>query len=319
MIRISCLFATMAMCHLAALAAAQQTTPQVPTVEFTVEVLGSKVAEFNAKMDEYARLRRRLQKGLAGLVVTDKPMEIRRAERLLAERIRQARADAGRHDIFTDESRRAFRQMLRPLTTAANCEFIRDDNPGEWGWAVNSEYPKRRPVSSVPPSCSKCCRASRKTCSIGFSTPIWSFTTPGRTSCSIASTTRFAALIMGPRLNVGPGRFGPWLMFMRWKMKSALRQNSVYPSRDQRWGPQELPRCVPIHVSGNENGPNPVGDRSLRRSAASAGSDFEVEGLAQRSSQAFSRAKSGVPDGIRTRVLALKGPRPGPLDDGDAR
>src|SRR6476660_6258424 len=26
-----------------------------------------------------------------------------------------------------------------------------------------------------------------------------------------------------------------------------------------------------------------------------------------------------VPNGIRTRVLALKGPRPGPLDDGDAR
>jgi hypothetical protein len=27
----------------------------------------------------------------------------------------------------------------------------------------------------------------------------------------------------------------------------------------------------------------------------------------------------GVPNGIRTRVLALKGPRPGPLDDGDTR
>src|SRR5258706_12098256 len=26
-----------------------------------------------------------------------------------------------------------------------------------------------------------------------------------------------------------------------------------------------------------------------------------------------------VPNGIRTRVLALKGPRPGPLDDGDVR
>jgi hypothetical protein len=26
-----------------------------------------------------------------------------------------------------------------------------------------------------------------------------------------------------------------------------------------------------------------------------------------------------VPNGIRTRVLALKGPRPGPLDDGDSR
>jgi site-specific DNA recombinase len=34
----------------------------------------------------------------------------------------------------------------------------------------------------------------------------------------------------------------------------------------------------------------------------------------------FSRewtGRSGVPNGIRTRVLALKGPRPGPLDDGD--
>ncbi len=30
------------------------------------------------------------------------------------------------------------------------------------------------------------------------------------------------------------------------------------------------------------------------------------------------RRKCGVPNGIRTRVLALKGPRPGPLDDGDS-
>src|SRR2546425_232935 len=29
--------------------------------------------------------------------------------------------------------------------------------------------------------------------------------------------------------------------------------------------------------------------------------------------------EDGVPNGIRTRVLALKGPRPGPLDDGDRR
>src|SRR5688572_14625470 len=27
--------------------------------------------------------------------------------------------------------------------------------------------------------------------------------------------------------------------------------------------------------------------------------------------------QNGVPNGIRTRVSALKGPRPGPLDDGD--
>lgn len=150
--RISRLLATMTWCALAAHAAAQQPTPQVPTVEFTVEVLGSKVAEFNAKMDEYAKLRSTLQKGLPALAVTADPAEIRQAEILLAQRIRVARADARRHTIFTEETRRAFRQMLRPVATAANCAFIKDDNPSEWFWAVNAEYPKQHPVSSVPPA-----------------------------------------------------------------------------------------------------------------------------------------------------------------------
>jgi hypothetical protein len=131
---------------------AQQPVPPLPTVEFTVEVLGSKVAEFDAKMEEYAQLRRSLEKGLPALAVTDNPSEILRAEQLLARRIRLARAGAGRHEIFTDETRRAFRQLLRPVTTAATCAFVRDDNPGEFGWAVNSVYPKDRPLSSVPPA-----------------------------------------------------------------------------------------------------------------------------------------------------------------------
>jgi hypothetical protein len=149
--RISRLLATIITAQLATVAAAEQ-PPQVPTVEFTVEVLGSKMAEFNGKMADYAKLRSSLQKGLPPLAVTAKATEIQRAERLLAERIRKARTGSRRHDIFTDETRRAFRQLLRPVTTAANCAFIADDNPGEWGWAVNSEYPKQHPVSSVPPA-----------------------------------------------------------------------------------------------------------------------------------------------------------------------
>jgi hypothetical protein len=150
--RTACVLVVLASCLVSIHAAAQQAIPQVPTVEFTVEVLGSKVAEFNGKMAEYATLRGKLQEGLPALVVTPKPIEIRRAEQLLAERIRVARADARRHTIFTEETRRAFRQMLRPVTTAETCAFIADDNPREWFWAVNSEYPKQHPVSSVPPS-----------------------------------------------------------------------------------------------------------------------------------------------------------------------
>lgn len=128
------------------------TPPQLPTIEFNVEVLGSKVAEFNAKMTEYATLRLSLQEGLPPLKVTDNAAEILQAERALAARIRKARADARRHDIFTDETRVAFRQLLRPVTTAETCGFILDDNPGEFGWQVNREYPKDRPLSSVPPA-----------------------------------------------------------------------------------------------------------------------------------------------------------------------
>lgn len=138
-----------AVCLLTA-ASAQQTTPQVPAVEFTVEVLGSKMAEFNARMDEYAKLRTSLQKGVPALAVTPDPKEILLAERSLAARIRKARAGKGRHDIFTEETRRAFRQLLRPVDTPENCALIADDNPGEWFWAVNSEYPKGRTVSTVP-------------------------------------------------------------------------------------------------------------------------------------------------------------------------
>jgi hypothetical protein len=132
-------------------AVAQQ--PQaVPPVEFTVEVLGSKLVEFTIAMDDYAKLRRSLEEGLPPLVVTDQAGEIQRAERLLAARIRRARAGADRGDIFTDDIRRGFRQLLRPVITAATCEAIADDNPGEFGWDVNGEYPKDRTVSTVPPS-----------------------------------------------------------------------------------------------------------------------------------------------------------------------
>jgi hypothetical protein len=122
----------------------------IPTVEFTVEVLGDKLADFTTRMDAYAQLRRSLEEGLPPLTVTDNPSEIQRAERALAQRIRKARAGAGRGDIFTEDIRRGFRQLLRPVTNPATCALIADDNPGEFQYPVNAEYPKDRPVSTVP-------------------------------------------------------------------------------------------------------------------------------------------------------------------------
>ena len=133
-------------------ATGMQQAQQVPTVEFTVEVLGTTLSEFTAQMDAYAALRRSLQEGLRELRVTDKPAEIREAERSLAARIRTARAGAGRNDIFTPDVRRAFKQILRTVANPGTCEAIRDDNPGEFGWRVNDEYPPGKPLSTVPAS-----------------------------------------------------------------------------------------------------------------------------------------------------------------------
>ena len=129
---------------------AQQPPAGLPVVEINVEVLGNTLGDFTTKMDAYAALRRSLQEGLPELSVTDSPAEIHRAEQLLAQRIRQARAGAGRGDIFTEQIRRGFRQLLRPVTNAATCELIHDDNPGEFLYSVNSDYPKNKPLSTVP-------------------------------------------------------------------------------------------------------------------------------------------------------------------------
>ena len=124
----------------------------VPTVDVSVEVFGTTLADFSTKMDAYAALRRSLEEGLPPLAVTDNPSEIRQAELLLAQRIRNARAGAGRGDIFTEDIRRGFRQLLRPVTNPGTCTLIQDDNPGEFRYDINSAYPKDKPFSSVPAS-----------------------------------------------------------------------------------------------------------------------------------------------------------------------
>ncbi len=131
-------------------AAQSATTGQVP--DFKVEIWGSVLVDFGARMTEYAELRRTLAEGLPALVVTDDPVEILRAETGLASRIRRARAGAKRGDIFTRPIRDAFKRALAGALTAGICEAIGDDNPGEFFYDVNGTYPKNRPVSTVPPS-----------------------------------------------------------------------------------------------------------------------------------------------------------------------
>jgi hypothetical protein len=120
--------------------------------DFKVEIWGDALTDFSARLSAYAELRDRLQQGLPPLQVTAKPEEILAAEEALAARIRLARAGAKRGEIFAPKIRDAFRRALASVMTLGMCEAIRDDNPGEFSYAVNGTYPKRQPHSTVPPT-----------------------------------------------------------------------------------------------------------------------------------------------------------------------
>lgn len=143
-------FAMMALTSMAALYASPGQTPQRP--DFQVQIWGDAAQTFITRMNAYADLRGKLEAGLKGLAVTEKPVEIVQAETALAERIRVARARAKRGDIFSRRVRAAFRAALRVESDAGTCAAIRDDNPGDFDYRVNGTYPKREPVSTVPPN-----------------------------------------------------------------------------------------------------------------------------------------------------------------------
>lgn len=131
---------------------AQTTDPQKHvTPDFTIHVWGLAAGDFETRMIAYASLRERLQYGLPPLQITDDPREIRRAEHALARRIRAARSGGDGAEIFTADIATAFRGALILETRPGVCAAILDDNPGHFSFDINDTYPKRRPLSSVPP------------------------------------------------------------------------------------------------------------------------------------------------------------------------
>jgi hypothetical protein len=121
------------------------------TADFKIQVWGVAAADFDARMLSYADLRADLQRGLTPLRLTDDPREILKAEHALAKRIRAARSDAHGGEIFTPEIASAFKHALVPETRPSTCASILDDNPGAFSYSINDTYPKRRPLSTVPP------------------------------------------------------------------------------------------------------------------------------------------------------------------------
>lgn len=135
-----------------ALAQPPTTPPPAKPADAAVAVDGVIVAEFSARITAYAELRRTLEEGLPGLVVTNNNNEIRRAEEALARRIRLARERAKQGDIFTPAINSAFKQLLMGVTKPGICAAILEDNPGKIPFRTGAPYPRDSSLSTVPPS-----------------------------------------------------------------------------------------------------------------------------------------------------------------------
>jgi hypothetical protein len=114
------------------------------------------LAEFKAKVEAYATLRKDLEKKAPPLEKTDDPAEIAQAEKALAQQIRIARAGAKPGDIFTPETQRVFKRLLNPTLKGdegvENKHVLKQDRPpaSKIPFQVNAEYPKDQPLSTVP-------------------------------------------------------------------------------------------------------------------------------------------------------------------------
>ena len=116
------------------------------------------LADFSAKVAAYNQLRKDLAKDSPQLKETTDPTQISNAEKALATKIRAARVNAKRGDIFTPATEAMFRRLIRPPMTKGpdateNKAIVKEDAPqaSEVPFKVNGEYPKDVSLSTVPP------------------------------------------------------------------------------------------------------------------------------------------------------------------------
>ncbi|MET0165358.1 MAG: hypothetical protein ABW318_10185 [Vicinamibacterales bacterium] len=114
------------------------------------------IANFQKRVEEYAKLHRKLESTIPPLPKEATPEQIDAHQRALGRLIQQARKNEAAGAIFDRDVRPVFRRLLHGLFTGPDGkklrEAIMDENPGESvKLAVNGRYPDTIPLSSVPP------------------------------------------------------------------------------------------------------------------------------------------------------------------------
>lgn len=116
------------------------------------------MAEFKARVDQYADLHKSLARGDAKQKDDSDAARITAARDALAQKVMSARPDAKQGDIFFEEVRPVFRRLLAPELKGEEGRdakaILKDDAPapGSVSFKVNAKYPANQPLPTVPAS-----------------------------------------------------------------------------------------------------------------------------------------------------------------------
>jgi hypothetical protein len=114
------------------------------------------IQDFEKRIEQYEQIHKSAESGLPALKPTHSPEEIKKHERELAAKIREARVSAKQGDIFTPEITVEFRQRIAAAMTGPQAGKIKQSlkhaEPQQRRVQVNGTPPTQLPLPSTPPS-----------------------------------------------------------------------------------------------------------------------------------------------------------------------
>lgn len=113
------------------------------------------LATMNDRLQQYFEVHKQLEAGLPKLPDDATPEQIHRNQRLLEQKMRDARKGSPRGEIFTAEAEPVIRRLLAAVFAGPDGKelmaSILDENPAGMKLSVNMRYPDEVPISTVPP------------------------------------------------------------------------------------------------------------------------------------------------------------------------
>lgn len=129
--------------------------PAVALSQHPVNPDAQAIADFKARVDKYVEVRKKADDSAPPLKKTDEPAEIRAGQQGLVERIGAARSGAKQGDIFTPDIAALFKRLLRPEARERGTKDVMKEDkpkPGTVSFKINSPYPDKEPLVTVPPN-----------------------------------------------------------------------------------------------------------------------------------------------------------------------